>query len=391
MAVAAIEWCTSCPPLSASTAPGQRQVEEARVDRRAHAHLGQLGAGDLLHRHDVVGVVGLGDQRPQLGQIDLHPLVVGGPVVGRQVLPVALALLDAQPLARVLVGREHGRCGSQLGDHVGDRPALGDRQVGGAGAGELEHLVLAPRNAEAAQQLEDDVLGLHPRPSQRVLQVHLDHSRAGDLEGVAGHRHRHVQAAGADRDHPQRARRGRVRVGPHHDLTWLGEALQRHVVRDPVARARVVDPVLARDRLQHAVVVGVLEVQLDHVVVDVLHRPVHPNPRDAELLELHAGHRAGGVLEQGLVDAQGDRLARRQLALHQVLGQDLAGGVLGHLPITLPVARTGHVPSPARHRPGRGPPPSPTAGRPPRARRWPPAPRSLRPARGRGSRRGDSR
>ena len=66
------------------------------------------------------------------------------------------------------------------------------------------------------------------------------------------------------------------------------EALDVHVVADAVAGTRVVDPVLARKRLQHPVVVGVLEVELDDVVVDVLHRALDLHPRHVELLELHA-------------------------------------------------------------------------------------------------------
>ena len=112
----------------------------------------------------------------------------------------------AQPVARVLVGREHGRGGAQLGDHVGDRAALGHAQVRGARAGELEDLVLAAAHGQAPQQLEDHVLGLHPGPRERALEVHLHHLGAGDLVRVAAHGHRHVEAAGADRDHA-RARR----------------------------------------------------------------------------------------------------------------------------------------------------------------------------------------
>src|SRR5204863_3125615 len=66
------------------------------------------------------------------------------------------------------------------------------------------------------------------------------------------------------------------------------------------------------------------------VVVDVLDRPVHAHPGHAQLLELHAGHRPGRVLEERLVHAQGDRVAGGEVPLHQVVGQDLAGGVVGH-------------------------------------------------------------
>ena len=66
-------------------------------------------------------------------------------------------------------------------------------------------------------------------------------------------------------------------------------------------------------------VLGILVVELQHVVVDVGDgRDRHPV--EAELLELEAGHRPGRVLEQDLVDAELDLLVR---AADQVLGDDL--------------------------------------------------------------------
>jgi hypothetical protein len=48
-----------------------------------------------------------------------------------------------------------------------------------------------------------------------------------------------------------------------------------------------VQPVLARQRLEHPVVVGVLVVELDNVVIDVLHGAIGLHARHLELLELH--------------------------------------------------------------------------------------------------------
>ena len=52
--------------------------------------------------------------------------------------------------------------------------------------------------------------------------------------------------------------------------------------------------------------------------------------RNLELLELHARHRARGVLEQGLVHAQGDGRAGPQLPLDEVLGRIRREEALGH-------------------------------------------------------------
>jgi hypothetical protein len=113
-------------------------------------------------------------------------------------------------------------------------------------------------------------------------------------------------------------------------LAGLAESLHVDVVADPVAGTREVQPVLGGERLQHAVVVGVLVVELDDVVVHVLDRSLDLHPRHVQLLELHQRHRAGGVLKQGLVDPQRDRRAGFQLSVGQVLMEDLSREVVRH-------------------------------------------------------------
>ena len=140
---------------------------------------------------------------------------------------------------------------------------------------------------------------------------------------MAAEHDRHVEPAGADRDHPEAPGLGRVGVGAEHRLARFAVALHVDVVTDPVSRPREVEPVLLRERLEHPVVVGILVVQLHDVVVDVLHRPLDLEPRHSEFLELHQRHRPGGVLQQRLVHPQRDRAPRLELALCQVLGEDL--------------------------------------------------------------------
>ena len=72
----------------------ERKVVEGRVDRGADADLGDRRPRDLLDRHHVVGVLRLGDQRPQLGEVDLDPVVVVGALAGRDVREVVLATND---------------------------------------------------------------------------------------------------------------------------------------------------------------------------------------------------------------------------------------------------------------------------------------------------------
>src|SRR3954449_5380018 len=277
-----------------------------------------------------------------------HSRVAPAPPRGPPPPPPAPPPRRGEPLARLLVGREDGGGRAQLGDHVRDRAPLGHRQRRRPGAGELEYLALAAANGQLSQQLEDDVLGLHPRARQLTVEVDLDDLWAGDLEGVAAHHHRDIQAAGADRDHPERAAGRRVRVSADEHVARAAEALEVDVVADAVAGAREVQPVLARERAQEAMVVGVLEVQRDDVVVDVLHRAVDLHARLAELLELHQRHRAGGVLQQRLIDAQRDRRAGRELPLGEMLAQDPAGQILRHGCLPTPLATPPKCPAGAR-------------------------------------------
>src|SRR5919206_494305 len=102
------------------------------------------------------------------------------------------------------------------------------------------------------------------------------------------------------------------------------------VPRSGIERSAVPGPVNSKTLFLPPVVVGVLEVERDDVVVDVLHGPADLDARHVELLELHERHRPGGVLQQRLVDADADRLARDEVAVDEVLLEDLTGQVLGH-------------------------------------------------------------
>ena len=90
-------------------------------------------------------------------------------------------------------------------------------------------------------------------------------------------------------------------VRPDERRARSGEALHVQVVADAVPGAGVVDAVLGGEGLQEAVVVRVLEVELDDVVVHVLDGEVHLDALHSHPLELQAGHRARGVLEQRLI------------------------------------------------------------------------------------------
>ncbi len=88
-----------------------------------------------------------------------------------------------------------------------------------------------------------------------------------------------------------------MRVGPDKGRAGFGEALDVQVVADAVTGPREMDAVLGSKRLEELVVVGVLVVELDDVVVNVLDREGDLHPVHAHPLELQARHRAGRVLQ----------------------------------------------------------------------------------------------
>ena len=75
-------------------------------------------------------------------------------------------------------------------------------------------------------------------------------------------------------------------------------------VADPVARPAVPDTELFACAKQKQVVVGILEIRLQQIVIDVLGRPLRLGPGNLHGFELQHHHGPGGVLRQGSIDAR---------------------------------------------------------------------------------------
>ena len=172
----------------------------------------------------------------------------------------------------------------------------------------LDDAAHAAADAVAAQHLQHHVLRGDP-VRQRAGQLHAPDLRHRDVQRLAGHRHRDLEPAHADRQHAQRA--GGAGVGVRADQQCAGTAEVGLVDRmgDAVAGLGEPQPEALGRGLQEQVVVGVLLVGLQQVVVDVLHRQLGADPVQAHRLQLEHHHGAGGVLGEGLVD----RAARSRL------------------------------------------------------------------------------
>ena len=305
------------------------QVHIAGVGARADEDLVDAFARQVPHHLDVARRVGAGHLRLKRGEIDLKEPVVDGPLVGRK-RPVDLRTpLGLEVISRILVTGEEGGGHPTLGPHVADGGPLGDLERRHSLPGVLEDAVDVALGAEVLQDREDHILGADPR-AQRPAEADLDDSRTDEVEGTAGHGDGHIEAPRPDGDHGEASAGGGVAVAAEKGLARLAEALQVHLVADSVARLGEDHPLGRGDALQVAVVVGVLEADLDGIVVHVADGQLILHPLKSHRLELQVGHRTGGVLGKGLVDGDADRLAALQRPALQVGAQDFLRQCLCH-------------------------------------------------------------
>ena len=178
------------------------------IDRRAF-HLGD--------RHHAVRGAGQRDERLERGQIQLDLLVVLGIGVGSERTPVGAASEPLEVLPRRLVRGEHAGRQRQLGAHVADGRALGERERGDTGSRVLEHLAASAPRRVAAEQLEDHVLRGDPG-TELTREPDARHRAAWHVVRPAAHRDRHVEPARADGQHARRAAERRVAVRAEEEL-----------------------------------------------------------------------------------------------------------------------------------------------------------------------------
>ena len=293
-----------------------------RVGAGADEHLIHLDFAAFLDSLHDVGHVGLGHQGLQGGKVDLDDLVVGGIRVGLEFRPVGLAALGLEERAGHVIRREDGGGRAQLRAHVGDGGALRDGQRGNALADVLHHLAHAALDSQPAQDLQDDILGRHA-VLQLAGQLDAHDLGAAQIIRAAAHGHRHVQAARADGQHTDAAAGGGMGIAAQQGVSGHADALQLHLMADAVAGLGAPDAVLLRHGLDILVVVRVFEAGLQGVVVNIGDRLLGLHPIHAHGLELQIGHGAGGILGEGLVDADGNLRAGHEFAGQQVRGEDL--------------------------------------------------------------------
>ena len=315
--------------LAAQQRRDLEHIEQGRIRARADADLIDLRARERRHGHDIVRAVRAGDHGLERVEVDVDDAVIVRVRVALQRGEVRRAPLGGEKCARHGVRREDRRRRAELRAHVRDRRALGHGQRRDARTAPLDDRADAALDRQDAQQLEADVLGGDER-AQRAGEVDLEHFRHGDVVRAAAHGDRDVHAARAEGQHTDAAAGGRVAVRADERLAGLAEALEVHLMADAVAGAREPDAMLCGHGLQVAVVVRVFKAGLQRVVVDVGHAQLGLYARDAHRLELEIGHRAGRVLRERLVNAQGDLAAGGHVAVQQMCTDDFLCQCLTH-------------------------------------------------------------
>ena len=278
-------------------------------------------AVEFGYGHHAVGHVRLRGQRNQRGKIDGFFFIIRGVGVGAELQPVGFAAHGLEEGAGHAVGGEESARGAEFRAHVGDGGAFRHGKGGDAGPGVFKHAAHAALDGAAAEQFEDDVLGGSPageRPGQEDAHD-LGH---GDIIRLARHRQRDGKPARAHSERTDAARGGGVAVGTHEGRAGLGEVFKVELVADAGAGPGVHAAEFGRHGAQETVVVGVAEVHLERVVIHVAQGNVGLDPWDAQSLELEPCHSPGGVLGQGLVDAQTDFASGRHGAGNKVTADD---------------------------------------------------------------------
>jgi len=133
-----------------------------------------------------------------------------------------------------------------------------------------------------------------------------------------------------DGDHAYAPARRRVAVRAEGDFPGRCEPLEVDLMAYAVAGPGEVGAELLRRHLEEKVVVGVHEIRLEHVVIDVRDGKGHLDPVYSDGLEFEPCHGPGSVLRVYLIDAHPDGTLRCQLSVNTVSVKDLLNDVPSH-------------------------------------------------------------
>ena len=271
-----------------------------------------------------------GRQRYEGIEIQLDDAVVNGVVIGGEGNEIFFPALRFQKGSRHFVRREDGGRCPQLRAHIGDGGPLRHGKVGDGGAAPFNNTADAAFDRKDLQQFQTHILGGNVW-RQFAGTMHFDHFRHGDVVSAAAHGHGHIHAPGAHGQHTEAAAGGGVTVGADEGLTGNAEPLQMHLMADAVAGTGKPDPVFFRHALNVAVVIGVFKAALQGVMVDIGNAPLRFHAVDAHGFKFQIRHGSGGVLSQGLIDAETDLLPGDHFPGNEMRRDDFLSQCFRHL------------------------------------------------------------
>lgn len=108
------------------------------------------------------------------------------------------------------------------------------------------------------------------------------------------------------------------------------EAFEVNLMANPIAWARVINPHLSGNALEIEMVVVIFRSELGHIMIDVADRQFCADVSDAHRFKKQKNRCSGGILGEGLVNADSNGLARLKPALEQVALKDFTGECLTH-------------------------------------------------------------
>ena len=278
---------------------------------------------------DILDAAGAGKVRLDLGDIEHIALFVLEIGVGELHLVGADSTL-IHVVQHVGVGLHIGGLGAHLDRHIADGHAACDVQLLDVTAGEVDGFIHSTVSTDAAQNFEDDVLGVDAL-LRLAVQTDFDDLRHTEPQ-LAGHQDgSHIGGAAAGTHRTESTVGGGVAVGGDHDHARVDDAGFRHdLMADAAVGVKVEAQVVLFGKLAHLLVVCcALDVGAGGVVVKDESRPL-PVP------DLLAAHLVEGidrleieVVDLGKIDLGGHDLAGVDLGSAAVLGQDFFDGVHG--------------------------------------------------------------
>lgn len=166
---------------------------------------------------------------------------------------------------------------------------------------------------------------------QFACEADAQYRRHGGAKRFAAHRKRNVKTAGSDRQHSQRAGRGRVTVGAQQGFAGPAEALHVHDMTDAVAGARVPQAKAATGALQEKMIVRVQMIDLQQVVIDILRAEFATDSIEADRFQRQHHQRSGRILGERLIDVDRDRLAWTHLSVNKVGRDQFLSDIVWHI------------------------------------------------------------